>query len=117
MRDGARAVRAGCHGSSPRGVLRRAALLIVPAALLGGCGQLVVIPSGAENAVRQLVSTKTSTRAVDVSCPSGVSAKVGTTFDCHFKTPDGTKYVAHMRIASVHGKAVNFQINTAALAG
>jgi hypothetical protein len=113
MRDPARTVRAVRHVLRPRGVLRRATLLIVPATLLAGCGQLVVIPSGAEQAVRQIVSTKTSTRAVDVSCPSGVSAKVGTTFDCHFKTPDGTKYVAHMRITSVHGKAVDFQIDTA----
>jgi hypothetical protein len=45
-----------------------------------------------------------------------VSAKVGATFDCHFKTPDGSKYVAHMRITSVTGKAVDFRIDTA-LAG
>jgi hypothetical protein len=97
-------------------VIRRAALLIVPAVVIAGCGQLVVIPSGAEQAVRQLVSTRTKTRAVDISCPSGVSAKVGATFDCHFKTPDGSKYVAHMRITSVTGKAVDFRIDTA-LAG
>jgi hypothetical protein len=112
MREGARAVRAGCHASIPHGLLRRAPLLIVPAALLAGCGQLVVIPSGAEQAVRQLVASHTSSHAVDVSCPGGVSAKVGQKFDCHFMTPDGTKYVAHMRITSVHGKAVDFQINT-----
>jgi hypothetical protein len=113
MREGARAVRAGCRVSLPHGALRRAALLIPPAALLAGCGQLVVIPSGAEQAVRQLVASHTNTHAVDVSCPRGVSAKVGQTFDCHFKTPDGTKYVAHMRITSVHGKAVDFDVETA----
>jgi hypothetical protein len=111
MRDRARAAGAG------RRRLRRCALRVVlflaPVSLLAGCGKLVVIPSGAEGAVRQLVASHTSTRAVDVSCPSGVSAKVGTKFDCHFQTPDGAKYVAHMRITAVHGKAVDFQIVTA----
>jgi hypothetical protein len=63
------------------------------------------------NRIRQLVLSKTSLHAQNVSCPSGVSAKADNTFICHFEA-DGSKYVAHMLITAIHGKAVEFQITT-----
>ncbi len=85
------------------------ALLLVVAA---GCGKKEVIPSGAEKAVTNVVSSKTPFTPTDVSCPSGEEAKVGNTFDCSFTGPKGVPYTAHMRITKVDGDKVLFFINT-----
>jgi hypothetical protein len=93
-------------------VRRAIALVVVMGGLLAGCGTLVVKPSGAAQSIIDVVHRKTGLTPTNVSCPSGVKAKVGTTFDCHFLGPGGTKYVAHMRITGVHGHAVDFYITT-----
>lgn len=85
--------------------------LLPAAALVGGCGKLEVIPSGAERVVSDVVLSKTGAHITNVSCPSGISAKVGVTFDCHFNGPDGTKYTARMRIAKVKGTSVGYFVN------
>jgi hypothetical protein len=86
--------------------------LLPAAALVGGCGKLEVTSSGAEKVVSDLVLSKTGEHIKNVSCPSGMSAKVGVTFDCHFNGPDGTKYTAHMRITKVKGTSVGYFVNT-----
>jgi Domain of unknown function (DUF4333) len=46
-----------------------------------------------------------------VKCPSGVDAKVGEEFECHFTGPEGP-YTAHVKITSVNGQDVGFDINS-----
>ena len=58
-----------------------------------------------------MVSNQTGFHPTDVSCPSGVDAKVGGTFDCHFTGPDGP-YVVHMNIEKVEGPRVIFHVNS-----
>jgi hypothetical protein len=48
----------------------------------------------------------------DVKCPSGVDAKVGREFDCHFTGPEGKPYTAHLKITKVSGEDVEFDIQT-----
>ncbi len=71
--------------------------------LLAGCGASTIRPHATEQTIADFVSKQTGFRPADVRCPSGIPAKVGSTFDCHFTGPDGP-YVAHVRITSVHGQ-------------
>jgi hypothetical protein len=66
----------------------------------------------AEKAAKVLtdgVSSKTGFTPTDVSCPSGVEAKVGATFDCHFTGPDGP-YTSHMKVTKIDGDYVEFDM-------
>jgi uncharacterized protein DUF4333 len=92
-------------------VSRRAALLPLAAVVLASCGTATIKPEGAAQSVVQVVSQKTGFHPKDVKCPSGVEAKVGQTFDCHFTGPDG-RYVAHMRITKIEGTRVNFYVQS-----
>jgi hypothetical protein len=87
-------------------------VLVACAFLLAGCGTKVIKPEGAANSVADLVSRKTGFHPTDVSCPSGVEAKVGKTFECHFTGPEQKPYTAFMRIMEVHGQRVLFHIET-----
>ncbi len=60
-------------------------------------------PHATEQTVADFVFKQTGFRPTDVRCPSGVQAKVGSTFECHFTGPDGP-YGAQVRITSVHGQ-------------
>jgi hypothetical protein len=75
---------------------------------LTGCGQKTIKPSGAEKSINDIVSRQTGFHPKDTKCPSGVDAKVGGTFDCHFTGPHGQPYTAHMRITSIQGQRVVF---------
>ena len=44
--------------------------------------------------------------------PSGVEAKVGVQFDCHFTGPEGKEYTANMKITRVNGAEVDFAVNS-----
>lgn len=93
--------------------MRRACLgIFCLAALLAGCGESTVVPEGAEQSIKDVVSRKTGFHPKDVRCPSGVEAKVGGTFDCQMKGPKGEPYVAHMKILEVDGEKVLFQVRT-----
>ena len=48
---------------------------------------------------------------VRVTCPSGVPAVAGQTYSCYFEAPDG-RYVAHIKVLSVHGTATQNKIST-----
>ncbi|MGD1239349.1 DUF4333 domain-containing protein [Mycobacterium seoulense] len=71
-----------------------------------------VKPDGAARSVVDVVSRQTGFRPNDVSCPSGVEAKVGQEFDCHFTGPEGKGYTAHMRITKVEGEQVVFDVKS-----
>lgn len=70
-----------------------------------------VIPGKAADAVTSLVSQQTGFTPTDVTCPSGVEAKAGATFQCHFTGPDGP-YTAYMKVTNVDGDNVMFDIRT-----
>ena len=80
--------------------------------VLAGCGTSTIKASGAEKSVVDVVSRQTGFHPADVKCPSGVAAKVGGTFDCHFTGPGGTSYTASMRIVSIKGSRVEFFVST-----
>ena len=96
-------------GPMPR---RWTPILLALGALLAACGTSTIKAPGAERSVAEVVSRQTGFRPADVSCPSGVEAKVGGTFDCRFTGPEGRPYVAHMRILEVEGERVRFQISS-----
>jgi Domain of unknown function (DUF4333) len=91
--------------------VRRTAIVALALALMG-CGKKTIKPDGAAKSVADVVSGQTGFHPTDVRCPSGVEAKVGGMFDCHFTGPEGP-YVAHMRIKQVHGESVLFDVVTA----
>jgi uncharacterized protein DUF4333 len=70
-----------------------------------------VKPEGAAQSVVDVVSSQTGFHPTDVKCPSGVEAKVGQEFDCHFTGPEGP-YTAHMRITKVDGERVEFDVRS-----
>ncbi len=75
-------------------------------------GKPTVKPEGAAQSVVEVVSKQTGFRPADVSCPSGVEAKVGVQFDCHFTGPEGKPYTAHMKITKVDGETVLFDVRS-----
>lgn len=83
----------------------------VVAMQLTACGATIK-PDGAAKSVVDVVSGQTGFHPADVSCPSGVDAKVGGEFDCHFTGPEGKPYTAHMRITKVDGEDVEFDVKT-----
>jgi hypothetical protein len=53
--------------------------------------------------VADFVFNQTGLRPTDVRCHSGIPARVGSTFDCHFTGPDGP-YTGYVRITSIQGQ-------------
>ena len=87
--------------------------LLATAVLLTAChAKATVKPDGAAQSVVDVVSSQTGFRPTDVHCPSGVEAKVGQEFDCHFTGPEGKQYTAHMRITKVDGERVEFDVRS-----
>ncbi len=82
--------------------------------LLAGCGKSTIVASGAEKSVAEIVTQHTPFHllASAVKCPGGVEAKPGNTFTCTFTGPAGVHYVADMRVVSVKGTRVVFDIHT-----
>ncbi len=78
---------------------------------LTGCGATIK-PDRAAKSVTDLVSQQTKFKPTDVKCPSGVDAKVGQEFDCHFTGPEGAPYTAHLKVTKVDGDDVEFYIQT-----
>lgn len=94
-------------------VRRICALVCCAVALapLAGCGQATIRPNATAQTVTRFVYEHTGFRPTDVTCPSGVPAKVGVRFQCHFTGPEGP-YTAYVRILSVHGQRVEDYIVT-----
>jgi hypothetical protein len=89
-----------------------AGALIALLALTGCSSKTTVKPEGAAKSVVDVVSGQTGFHPTDVSCRSGVEAKVGQEFDCHFTGPEGKPYTAHMRITKVDGQEVDFDVKS-----
>lgn len=94
--------------------MRTASVVLIAslAMVLAGCGSTIK-PEGAAQSVVDLVSKQTGFKPNDVKCPSGVDAKVGTEFQCHFTGPEGKQYTADMKVTQVQGDNVQFYIKTA----
>ncbi|MBF9326639.1 DUF4333 domain-containing protein [Mycobacteroides chelonae] len=92
----------------------RTSVVVVAAVFLAagtsGC-QATIKPDGAAKSVTDMVSGKTGFTPKDVTCPSGMKAKVGVEFDCRFTGPEGP-YTAHMRVTKVDGENVEFAIDS-----
>ena|ERR1700722_7024069 len=89
-----------------------AGMLVTLLALTACSAKSTVKPEGAAQSVVDVVSGQTGFHPTDVSCPSGVEAKVGQEFDCHFTGPEGKPYIAHMRITKVAGQEVDFDVKS-----
>ncbi|BBY01089.1 DUF4333 domain-containing protein [Mycobacterium seoulense] len=109
-----RIVRARRCTSRPTGIRIGAGVFagLVALQLTGCSSKTTVKPEGAAQSVVDVVSRQTGFRPNDVSCPSGVEAKVGQEFDCHFTGPEGKGYTAHMRITKVEGEQVVFDVKS-----
>jgi hypothetical protein len=83
--------------------------------LLAGTAQAeptpTVIPEGAAQTVVDVVSTNTGFTPTDVTCPSGVEAKVGQQFECRFTGPEGP-YTAYLEVTTVDGQYLEYAITT-----
>lgn len=89
------------------------AAILVTTVLAAGCSsKSTVKPDGAAQSVVDVVSKQTGFHPGDVHCPSGVEAKVGVQFDCHFTGPEGKEYTANMKITKVNGDEVDFAVNS-----
>jgi hypothetical protein len=102
-------VRTGLRGAS---TLLAASTLAILLALSACSAKATVKPDGAAQSVVDVVSGQTGFHPADVHCPSGVEAKVGQEFDCHFTGPEGKPYTAHMRITKVDGERVDFDVRS-----
>jgi Domain of unknown function (DUF4333) len=106
-----------------RGMMTRSAWIVVVggamALQLGVCAgegradPNMIMPDATANYVADFVAKNSPAkiRPTDVSCPSGIEAKVGGEFDCHFTGPDGN-YTAHLKILSVVGTRVEYDVTT-----
>ncbi len=93
--------------------MRRALLIVAAfsALFLGACGS-TIDPGGAAKSVVDVVSKQTKFKPKDVTCPSGVDAKVGQEFDCTFTGPEGRQYTAHLKVTKVEGDDVEFYVES-----
>lgn len=91
-----------------------AAVLVGTVALqLAGCGggKATVKPETTAKFITDHVAAQTGFTPTDVHCPSGIEAKVGAEFDCHFTGPEGP-YTAHMKIMKLEGDDVTYDWKT-----
>ncbi len=70
----------------------------------------MIDPGGTATYIGNVVFRQTGFRATDIRCPSG-PATVGRRFNCHFTGPEGP-YTAYLKIVSVHGRRVVFNLKT-----
>ncbi len=92
--------------------MHRALVLVALLALfLVACGQEVILAKPTAATVARTIFDRTGFRPRDVTCPSGVPAKVGGKLQCHFTGPDG-KYTAYLLIESVKGTRVDYRIDS-----
>ena len=88
---------------------------LVPALALafsaGACAEEnTIVADEAEKSVVD-VAKQEGVTATDVSCPDGVEAKVGDTFECTY-TSEGDPYVAVLEMTKVEDELVVFDITS-----
>ena len=76
-----------------------AVLLASAHAACGGGGPKTVDPASVEQAIRADV-TRQGGALQSITCPTGIKAKQGPTFDCTIALPDGSRAVAHVTMTS-----------------
>jgi hypothetical protein len=93
-------------------LLKRLAPLGCCVTLLSACGgHKSIDPAATAKYVGGVVFQQTGFRPADVRCPSGIDAKPGGRFNCHFTGPEGP-YTAYLLIQSVDGRRVLYQLKT-----
>jgi hypothetical protein len=65
-------------------------LLILAAVVMGGCGATGIDDKKTEDYIAKRVREQVGAAVKSVSCPSGLTAKKGETFECTVTAPDGT---------------------------
>jgi uncharacterized protein DUF4333 len=78
---------------------------------LSGCGKTIEPETAAKSVVAYVIQ-QSRYYPTDVKCPSGVDAKVGEEFDCHFTGPQGVPYTAHVKVIKVVGNNVQLDVST-----
>lgn len=97
--------------SSTRGARVGVILVLGAAALaLAACGESTIEPGPTQQFVADLVSKQTQFTPEDVTCPDGIEAEVGVEFECAFTGPEGTRYLAHLKVVEVNGKDATFEL-------
>ena len=76
-----------------------AVLLAGTLAACGGAGTKTVDPASVEQAIRADI-TRQGGALQSITCPAGIKATKGTTFDCTIALPDGSRAVAHVTMTS-----------------
>ena len=81
--------------------MRRAVAVLLAGTLAacGGSGTKTVDHASVERAIRADI-TRQGGSLQSITCPDGIKAKQGTTFDCAIGLPDGSKAVAHVTMTS-----------------
>lgn len=90
------------------------------AAVMAGCSAEVHVGGSTVKQAGEISSTKSfiahslpDLPPVDsVDCPSGVDAKVGTTFECQATLDNGQEVTIPFEVASIDGDHVKFNLNT-----
>ncbi|MCV7373343.1 DUF4333 domain-containing protein [Mycolicibacterium arabiense] len=97
--------------SSTRGARVGVSLFLGAAALtLSACGESTIEPGPTQQFVADLVAKQTQFTPEDVTCPDGIEAQVGVEFECAFTGPEGTGYLAHLKVVEVNGKEATFDL-------
>jgi Domain of unknown function (DUF4333) len=79
----------------------RVAAAVLLAGTLAACGggTKTIDRTSVERAIRADI-TRQGGALQSITCPDGLEAKPGTTFDCAIALPDGSKAVAHVTMTS-----------------
>jgi predicted thioesterase len=90
------------------------------AAVMAGCSASVSVGGNTVKQAGEISSTKKFIAASlpdlppvqSVDCPSGVDAKVDTTFECRATLDNGQEVTIPFQVASINGDHVDFKLNT-----
>jgi hypothetical protein len=86
------------------------AVAVAPALALAGCGTTTIDSGKAAQLIRNAVNSAGNVKVKSVSCPDGVTAKKGATFDCKLTVtaPDGS---VHNGTVTIHQLDANGHIH------
>lgn len=87
-------------------LLALAGLTIAAAA----CGDATVEKAEVEKQAREGLTKSVGKQAPPATCPGDLDAEVGATARCHMDFPDGKRLGITLKVTSVDGSKVNFDI-------